>query len=280
MLNIGYVNLLKISRKSDYGLFLDGGLDDKGEPTSILLPQRYVKPEMNIGDSIEVFVGLDSEDRLFASTEYPYVMVGEIEMLEVVATNQFGAFLDWGLPKDLFLPFIEQTHPVKVGDQVIVAVYLDNTGRIASSMRLSRHISKKKAEFKPNDQVNAFVVEKNELGFKVVVNDAHFGILYANEVFEKLSVGQHLKVYVKKCRPDGKIDLYMQQLGYKAAASIEEKILQVLEEDGFLRFNEKTTPDEIHSRFGVSKKKYKMAIGGLYKKRLISIDDSGIRLVK
>lgn len=283
MLNVGYVNLLKVIKKTDFGLFMDGGLietgDDAGKNKEILLPHRYVKDDMVVGESYEVFVGLDSEDRLFATTEYPYVMVGEIEMLEVVQTNSFGAFLDWGLPKDLFLPFSEQSSPVQVGDQVIVACYLDNSGRIAASMRLNRHISKKKAELEPNTEVSALVLELNDLGYKVVVNDTHFGILYKNEVFEKLQVGQYIKAFVKKCRPDGKIDLYPQQLGYKAAAGIEDKIMAELDEDGFIQVTDKTPPEEIYRRFGVSKKKFKMALGGLYKKRLIQIDEKGIRKV-
>lgn len=274
MVNVGYVNKLKIVKETEFGLFLSG--DDELE---ILLPRRYVTEEMKVDDEIEVFVGLDSEDRLLASTDYPYVMVGEIEQLEVVSTETVGAFLNWGLPKDLFLPFIEQTRPLSVGDKVIVACYVDNTGRIAASMRLQRHVSQKKADIKPSEQVSAFVVEKNEIGYKVIVNDTHWGILYDSEVFEKLNIGQHLKAYVTKCRPDGKIDLYMQPLGYKAIPSVEEKILKVLEEDGFLAITDKTPAEKIYDLFQVSKKKFKMALGGLYKKRLISIEEKGIRLL-
>ncbi len=283
-MNVGYINKMKIVKASEFGLFLKAAEESQSPETveldakEVLLPRRYVLDTMRVGDEIEVFVGHDSEDRLVASTEFPYAMVGEVEQLEVVQTNTTGAFLDWGMPKDLFLPFIEQTHPVKVGDMVIVAVYIDNSGRVAASMRLARHISKLKGTWKQNDEVRAMVVEQTDIGYKVVVNDTHWGMLYKEEVFTKLKPGDHIKAYVTKCRPDGKVDLYMQKLGYSATPDIETLILKNLEEDGFIPITDKTPPEEIYRRFQVSKKKYKMAIGGLYKKRKILIDEKGIKL--
>lgn len=283
-MNVGYINKMKIVKASEFGLFLKAAEESQSPETvdldakEVLLPRRYVLDSMIVGDEIEVFVGHDSEDRLVASTEFPYAMVGEIEQLEVVQTNATGAFLDWGLPKDLFLPFIEQTRPVKVGDMVIVAVYIDNSGRVAASMRLARHISKEKGTWKQKDEVRAMVIEQTDIGYKVVVNDTHWGILYKDEVFTKLKPGDHIKAYVTKCRPDGKVDLYMQKLGYAATPDIEALILKNLEEDGFIPITDKTPAEEIYRRFQVSKKKYKMAIGGLYKKRKILIDEKGIKL--
>lgn len=274
VVQIGQLNKLKVIKHADFGVYLDGG--DDGE---ILLPLRDMPDPCEVDDIIEVFICYDSEDRLIATTQIPFVMVGEFAHLKVKAKESVGAFLDWGLPKDLFLPFSEQTREIRVGQYVIVHVYLDKSGRISASMRLDRHIDKEPGEYEENQSVDLMIAAKTELGFKAIINNRHWGILYENEVFQRLDIGQKLKGFIKKLRPDGKIDLSLSRLGYKAADDVAEKIMEVLKsKGGFLNITDKTSPEVIYQVFGVSKKKYKMALGGLYKKRLIAISDDGIKL--
>jgi predicted RNA-binding protein (virulence factor B family) len=276
LVQIGRLNSLKILKHSDYGVFLDGG--DLGE---ILLPSRYVPDDCDVDDVLEVFICYDSEDRLMATTEVPLAMVGDFAHLKVVSMTAVGAFLDWGLPKDLFLPFSEQTRDLSSGQDVVVFVYLDKSQRISASMRLERNISKEKPSYEDGQAVDLFITAKTDLGYKAVINGRHWGVLYANEVFQELTHGQRIKGYIKKMREDGKIDLALLQAGHKSAADIGERILQMIEEEGgSLPVNDKTSAEDIYQLFGVSKKKFKMAIGGLYKKRKIVIHDDGIELVK
>lgn len=274
VVQIGQLNKLKVIKHADFGVYLDGG--DDGE---ILLPLRDMPDPCEVGDIIEVFICFDSEDRLIATTQIPFVMVGDFAHLKVKAKESVGAFLDWGLPKDLFLPFSEQTREIRVGQYVIVHVYLDKSDRIAASMRLDRHIDKEPGEYEENQNVDLMIAAKTDLGFKAIVNNRHWGILYENEVFQRLDIGQKLKGFIKKLRPDGKIDLSLSRLGYKAADDVAEKIMEVLKaKGGFLNITDKTSPEVIYQIFGVSKKKYKMSLGGLYKKRLITISEDGIKL--
>lgn len=274
-MQIGQLNTLKISRESDQGLYLVGS-----DGVEILLPRRYVPTAFELGQEIEVFVSYDSEDRLIASTETPLAKVGEFAHLEVVAVEEVGAFLDWGLPKDLFLPYSEQTRNLRIGHDVVVFVYLDNSQRIAASMRLERHLEKTPGVYAEGQEVNILIVAETDLGFKAVVNGKHLGMLYGNEVFRPLQIGEKLKAFTKKPRPDGKIDLILEAVGYKAAADIGQKILTALKKkNGHLPIDDKTSAEIIYEMFGVSKKKYKIALGDLYKKRQITIQDDGIRLV-
>ncbi|WP_413578180.1 S1 RNA-binding domain-containing protein [Bdellovibrio sp. HCB290] len=276
MVEIGRLNKLKSVKRAEFGMFLDGG--DDGE---ILLPRRYVSDDMNAGDEIEVFVHFDSEDRLVATTELPKAMVGEFAHLMVKSVENVGAFLDWGLGKDLFLPFAEQTRDLRVGQAVVVYLYLDKTDRISSSMRLDRYISKEAGDYKEGQQVDLFVAAQTDLGFKAIINGKHWGMIYTNEIFDRLVHGQKLKGYIKKVRDDGKIDLSLQKLGHQSSEDIGPLILERLrEEGGFLPINDKTSADLIYEMFGVSKKKYKMALGDLYKKRIITVKDDGIYLNK
>lgn len=275
MVQIGQVNKLKVLKHSDFGVFLDGG--DDGE---ILLPLRYMPEQCEVDDIIEVFVCYDSEDRLIAMTEMPFAMVGTFAHLKVKSIERVGAFLDWGLPKDLFLPFSEQTRELKIGQYVCVYLYIDKSDRISSSMRLDRFIDKEPGTYEVGQSVDLFIAAKTDLGYKAIINGRHWGMLYSNEVFQALDHGQRLKGFIKNLREDGKIDLSLQQLGHKAAADIGEQILQILKaKGGFLPINDKTAAETIYDLFGVSKKKYKMALGGLYKKRLITVDEDGVRLV-
>nr|BFD67588.1 S1-like domain-containing RNA-binding protein [Bdellovibrio sp. HAGR004] len=276
MVQIGQINKLKVIKRAEFGVFLDG--DSDGE---ILLPRRYMPEKCELGDELEVFICYDSEDRLMATTEMPFAMVGTFANLRVKSMERVGAFLDWGLPKDLLLPFREQTRDLKVGQYAVVYLYLDKSDRISASMRLERFIDKEPGTYEPGQAVDLFIAAKSDLGYKAIINNRHWGLLFGNEVFQRLDYGQKLQGYIKNVRDDGKIDLTLQQqTGYKAAAGIAEKILQVLKErGGFLPINDKTDAEVIYDLFGVSKKKYKMALGGLYKQRLVTISDDGLRLV-
>lgn len=274
LVDIGRFNKLKITKLVDFGAYLDGGED--GE---ILLPRKFVPENPQVGDEIEVFVCFDSEDRLMATTEKPHAQVGEFAYLTVVAATRVGAFLAWGLDKDLFLPFAEQTHNIRPGDQVVVYLYLDNTDRIAASMRVERFLADEPGDYEIGQGVDLMIYNRTDLGFKALINGDHAGMLYHNEVFQPLKIGQKLRGFIRNIRAeDGKIDLALQKTGHQGAEDVGPKILELLQKNnGFLALTEKTPPEKIYELFGVSKKKYKIALGGLYKQRLISIDDDGIR---
>lgn len=276
MVQIGKINNLKVLKHVDFGVYLDGG--DDGE---ILLPLRFMPDPCEVGDEIDVFICYDSEDRLIATTETPKAMVHDFALLKVVATSNVGAFLDWGLSKDLFLPFAEQTRALRVGQEVLVYIYVDKSDRLSASMRLERNIEKTAANYEEGQKVNLIIAGRTDLGFKAIIEKRHWGVLYGNEVFQPLRQGQQIEGYIKKMRPDGKIDLSLQRSGHKAIREdVGPKILELLKQkNGFLPVNDKTPPEEIYRLFGVSKKQYKVALGGLYKKRLISVDEDGIRLV-
>ncbi len=274
MIEIGRFNKLKVVKKVEFGVFLDG--EEDGE---ILLPHRSAPENCEVGDELEVFIYRDSEDRLVATTEIPFAQLGEFANLRVKALEKVGAFLDWGLPKDLLLPFSEQTRELRIGQYALVFLYLDKSDRICGSMRLDRYIDKTPGNYEAEQEVDLIVAARTDLGFKALVNGRHWGMLYSNEVFTSLEIGQRTKGYIKSVRPDGKIDLSLQKFGHKGSDDIGEKILALLKaRGGHLEINDKTAADTIYQLFGVSKKKFKMALGGLYKKRIVTIDDSGIRL--
>ncbi len=211
------------------------------------------------------------------------VKLGEFALLEVVAVEPIGAFLDWGQPKDLFLPFAEQEGRVEAGEKVIVYTYLDKAERVTASMRLNRNKAKFELKYQAGDAVDLLIAAKTDIGFKAIIDNKHMGLLFKNEVFQELHYGQQIEGYIKALRPDGKVDLSLQSglTGHKAAVGIDEKILELLKaKDGFLPINDKTPSEYIHGLFGVSKKKYKIALGALYKKRLITISEDGIHLAK
>ncbi|KYG62414.1 GntR family transcriptional regulator [Bdellovibrio bacteriovorus] len=276
MLDLGHIQKLKIVEIIERGAYLDDGHGNE-----VLLPLKEVPPDSQQGQELEVFIYRDSEDRLIATLDRPFVEVGAFASLKVKSVDKVGAFLDWGLPKDLFLPFSEQTRDLIPGQYVTVAVYIDNSDRIAASMRWDRHLSKEPAIYKANQAVSLVIMGRTDLGYKALVEGKHSGMLYANEVFERLDIGQKINGFVKQVRPDGKIDLLMQAMGNFGTSDLSVKILEALKaKGGFLPVTDKTDPEEIYRLFGVSKKKYKMALGGLYKKRQIAIEDNGIRLIK
>ena len=278
MLQIGKPNTLKIVKEVDFGLYLDGG-EEYGE---ILLPKRYVPEKFEIEDNLEVFIYRDSEDRIIATTETPIAMVGDFALMEVASVNDFGAFLEWGLQKELLVPFREQKNDMEKGKSYVVYVYLDDeTKRIAASSKLNKFLDNIPVEYEPNQEVNLFIASKTDLGYNAIINGVHWGILYENEVFKPLERGQKIKAFIKKVREDEKIDLYLHKAGYDKVDALTNKILETLkDEGGFLEINDKTPSTIIYEVFGESKKTFKKALGTLYKKRLIDIEKRGIKLLK
>ncbi len=276
MADIGKMNVLPVLRSSDFGLFLDGG-----ELGDILLPKRYAADSLKPGDTVEVFIMLDSEDRLTATTLKPFAMVDEFACLRVVSVTAVGAFLDWGLPKDLLVPFREQKTKMREGQFQMVRIYLDRvSGRLAATAKLDKFLDKSEANFDPGEKVELLVCAKTDLGYKVIVNGSHWGLVFSNEVFQPLERGQRLDGFVKQLREDGKIDLCLQKPGYEKVTNLTDVILNHLKgQGGFMPITGKSSPEEIRALFGVSKKTYKQAIGALYKKRRIEFVDEGTKLV-
>jgi uncharacterized protein len=274
---IGKHNSLRIIRDSKSGLYLDGG--ELGE---ILLPNRYVPQRFSRGQQLEVFIYLDSEDRLVATTETPRASVGEVATLKVVSIHpRMGAFLDWGLSKDLLLPFREQTGPVEVEQDVTVRVYVDpKSERIVASMRLDRGADKEVPDYRPGEPVEFVISEQTDLGYKALVEGRHRGLLYHESVSGPLTVGQRLKGFVRAVRPDGKIDLSLDQSGYQRVAPLVARIVQALERHGGrMALDDDSPPEAIRQAFGASKKAFKQALGSLYKTRRIRFCRPGIELL-
>lgn len=272
---LGDYNNLKIVKRVSFGLYLDG--DEDGE---ILLPAKYVPDGYDIGDIIKVFVYLDNEERLVATTEEPLAKVGDFALLRVAWTNDYGAFLDWGLLKDLFVPFSEQEGKMVKGNSYLVYVTIDRKSyRIYASARLDKYLSRTKPPYETNEEVDIIVWRRTDLGWKVIVNGNHSGLVFANEVFRDLKTGDRLKGYVKRVRTDGKIDIVLQRHGVAGDDDSSMRLLSAIEaQRGFLPLNDNSSPDEIYSMLGMSKKAFKRAAGKLYKQRLIVIDDDGLRL--
>ena len=278
MANIGKRNTLTVLRDSTSGIYLDGG--EHGE---ILVPNRYVPRGVAPGDRLEVFVYRDSEDRLVATTETPRVTVGQVATLKVIGLNrQIGAFLDWGLAKDLLLPFREQTGPVRVGQDVAVRVYLDNkTQRIVASMKLERDSAPEPPGYRTGQEVEFLITDKTPLGYNALVEGKHRGLLYHEGISVPVMIGQKLKGFVRVLRPDGKIDLSLDQAGYRRVAPLALRIIQALQRNkGRLGLDDNSPPEEIRQAFGASKKAFKQALGTLYKARRIRFSKPGIELLE
>ncbi len=275
MTQIGKYNTLKVLRKVEFGFYLDG--QPEGD---ILLPLRYAPENLKIGQEIEVFIYLDSEDRLIATTEQPYATVGQFAYLNVASVNPIGAFLDWGLPKDLLVPFREQKQPMEEGKSYVVFIYIDaETDRIAASAKLGQFLNHEPINYLPGDEVDIMITAISELGYKAVIFNRHEGILYKNEVFQTLRKGQELKAFILKIRPDGKIDLRLHKEGYDKIDHIAQSILDYLRShDNFIEITDKSPAEEIYHHFGMSKKTFKKAIGALYKEHLIMTGKNGISL--
>ena len=277
MATIGRRNTLSIVRESTPGLYLNGG--ELGE---ILLPGRYIPPNLKPGAKLDVFIYRDSDDRLVATTETPLAHVGEFVCLKVVSVNQrIGAFLDWGLSKDLLLPFREHLGPLRVGQKVVVAVYVDpKTDRIVASARLRRHLSPDTPTYASGQPVNLLVTGQTPLGYTVIVANAHEGLLYRDQVAVPIEIGQRLKGFVRLVRPGGKIDVSLDAAGYQRVASLQLQVLSALERNGGrLEFDDNSSPEAIRIAFGVSKKAFKQTLGALYKSRRIRFLNPGIELL-
>ena len=275
---IGRMNSLQVVKHTDFGLYLDGGAD--GE---ILLPKRYIPKDTpsEVEDWLNVFIYLDSDDKLIATTETPKVQVGQFASLKVVDINRVGLFLDWGLPKDLLLPHSEEKRPLQVGDYCVVYVFVDKRSkRITATARLDRYLDNVPATYTVGQEVDLLVAESTDMGFKAIINGKHWGLIHKNELFKFLRSGMQEKGFIKEVRADGKISLSLQALGQEAASSLGEQILAKLREhDGVLPLNDKSSPEAISALFRVSKGNFKKAIGGLYKQGRIVIHDDRIELV-
>ena len=277
MIEIGKYNKLKIVKDLDFGVYLDGGND-----LEILLPARYVPKNVKPGDELEVFIYHDNEGRLIATTARPHAIVGEFKYMEVKAVNEMGAFLDWGLMKDLMVPFKEQKMAMQEGRWYLVHIRLDHvTERIMASARIDKFIGNIPPAYKQNEEVDILIADETEIGYKVIINNSHWGLIYHSEVFQRLDMGEERKAYIKEVREDEKIDVSLTPLGYEKIGGIAGIILNSLEaQGGFIAVHDKSEPDIIYSLFRCSKKSFKQAIGTLYKQKRIAIEENGIRLIK
>lgn len=275
MVVIGKRNSLEVVKHVDFGVYLNGGQYDE-----ILLPKRYVPKETDVGDVLDVFIYLDSEDKLVATTLTPKAMVGEVAKLKAVAVSKAGAFMDWGLPKDLLVPFSEQQLTIEEGRSYLVYLYLDKeTDRIAGSTKLNRYIGKTEPDYQRGEEVDLTITQRTDLGYVAAINHSHWGMVFHGELFRPLRVGQKVKGFIKRVRDDGKIDLTLQKEGYDKVDELSKRVMNVLRaEGGFLPLSDKSPADEIYQKFGVSKNAYKMTIGRLYKQRQITIKREGISL--
>ena len=276
-IKLGDYNRLTIVKEVDFGMYLDGG--DEGE---ILLPKRYVPENCKPGDELEVFLYLDQDERLIATTQQPLAKVGEFACLEVAWVNQYGAFLNWGLMKDLFCPFHEQKQRMEIGNRYVVAVFIDEESyRIAASAKVEHFFATNFPPYQPGEKVDLLVWQTTDLGFKVIIDNAYPGLVYRSQVFKSIRIGDSLQGYIMGVRPDGKIDVSLQPHGRQQTTDFAETLLQYLRDhDGFCELGDKSDAQDIKHRFEVSKKVYKKAIGDLYRRRLITLEDAGIRLVE
>ena len=276
-MHIGKYNDLTISRKTENGFYLE----DDGH-NEVLLPNKYCTEEMQIGDNIQVFVYKDSLSRLVATTQTPLLTLGEFGYLKVKSKSDFGAFLDMGLEKDLLVPLREQRHDLKIGRSYLVYLYIDDeTDRLVGSTYTKKHLNQDIHNLKENQKVNILIGDETDLGWKVIINGAYEGLLYRNEVFRKLVPGEKTEAYIKRLRPDNKVDVTLQHSGFKHIRSMKDVLLDKLEANqGFLSLTDKSTPEEIMETLQMSKKAFKKTVGQLYKDKIITIDSNGIRILR
>ena len=273
---LGKYNQLEVVKTVDFGVYLNGG--DDGE---ILLPTRYVPEGCKPGDMVNVFIYLDNEERLIATTLQPKVQVGEFACLEVAWVNEYGAFLDWGLMKDLFVPFREQKQKMLKGHRYVVHAHVDEDSyRIMASAKVERYLSKEIPSYQVGDEVEVMAWQRTDLGYKVIVENRFSGLVYQKEIFQQLEPGMRLTAYVRQVREDGKIDLTLQKDGKQKVDDFSGVLLDYIKEQGgYTPLNDKSAAEEIYEVFGVSKKTFKKAVGDLYKRRLVLLVEGGIRLV-
>lgn len=277
MAEIGKISGLRVLRKTESGFLLDG--EELGE---IFMPRSFAPPDVTEGDLLEVFLYPDSEGRLLATPQRPRAVAGECAFLKVTAVTPVGAFLDWGLKKELLVPFSEQKQKMEEGKSYTVCVYLDEkTKRIVASSKLSRHLDTQPHEYQENQPVDLLIFGQTAMGYRTIINNSHWGILYKSEVFQPLTRGERTTGFIKKLREDGRIDLCLHKPGPEKVGELADKILDMLrEQGGFIAVTDKSPSGMISSLFGVSKKTYKKAVGALYRRRLVVIEETGIRLVQ
>lgn len=277
MIELGKFNELTMVREKQQGVYLTDGSGDE-----VLLPGSYVPDGARPGTKINVFVYHDSEDRLVATTETPRILLHEFAWLRVKDTNSTGAFLDWGLPKDLLVPFDEQENRMQEGEGYVVYLYIDEkSGRLTASSKLNRYFEKENIELTPNEEVKLLVFKETPLGYEVVINQKYKGLVYSNEVFQEVEVGDKLIGHIKSIRPDNKIDVRLEAPGFKKVPSHADRFLAFLaKNNGFVPLTDKSSPEEIHLLLEMSKKTFKMVVGTLYKERKIALKDNGIQLIK
>ena len=276
-MKIGEYNELRINRTVDFGAYL---IDD--DTHEVLLPKRYLTPEMKVGDTIRVFVYNDSENRPVATTEQPYAVVGDFALMRVKAVNKVGAFLDWGLvAKDLLVPFSEQRVDMKVGRSYIVRVYLDEAShRIVASAKLAKFLNQTDPDYYHREKVEVLVTQRSDLGYRVIVDNAHWGQIYQNEIYQDVNVGDRLTAFVKQVRPDGKVDVTLAKIEKMRVDDLSDRILDYLNShNGEMTLTDKSDPDDINKAFSCSKKDFKKALGLLYKQQKITLGDT-VRLTK
>ena len=278
MIHLGDFVELSILRQASVGLFLG---NDQGD--EVLLPNKYCSEEMRTGESVRVFVYRDSEDRIIATTLRPKILINEFALLKVTAVSEVGAFLDWGLEKELLVPFREQRQRMEEGRWYIVYLDLDHkTDRLFASNKVDKFLQNEEITVSKGEEVDLLVLQKTDLGYAVIINHNHRGLVYENEIFKELNIGDQLKGYVKNIREDNKIDISLQAIGYNHSNDANSELIYSIlsENDGFLAVTDKSTPEEIYTQFGISKKAFKKSIGTLYKQRIISLQSDGIKLLK
>lgn len=285
MIDVGKSHHLEILKHVDFGVYLHGGLLDDGEIEEILLPQKYLPEndeDWQVGKFIDVFVYLDSEDRPIATTEIPYAKLGQCAALNVVGQSQFGSFLDWGLLKDLLVPFKEQRVPMEVGRSYVVYIFMDVTNRIAATSRLSRYMNEENNDdFAIREEVDLLIASRSDLGYKAVINGTHLGLIHNNDVVRPIKVGDQFKGYIGEPREDKRINLTLQKLAFEMRGELSDKILTYLgEHGGTIHLTDKSSPEDINAIFHVSKSNYKKALGKLFKEGKIAFHQKTVRLIE
>lgn len=274
MAELGKYNRLKINRFVDFGAYVDGG--ELGE---ILVPLKYIPEDLVEEDEIDVFVHLDGEERYVATTEDVKAEVGECASMEITAVSDHGAFADWGLVKNLFIPFREQKFKLIVGDRAIIYVYIDEiTNRLAGTTKIENYIKYDSSSFREKERVKVLVYRKTPSGFLAIIENRCLGMIYQNQIFQKLNIGDRITAFVKKIRDDHKIDLTLQEEGYNKVEDFSDVLYQYLEKNKETNLTDKSSPEAIRDEFGVSKKVYKQAVGKLYKLKKIILTDGKIKL--
>lgn len=276
MIEAGHYYTLKVVKKVDFGMYLDAN------GTELLLPKRFVPAGLSEGDEVKVFVYHDNEDRLIATTQQPYATVGEMALMKCVGKTSHGAFLEWGIMKDVFVPLSNMKARMQEGGSYLVYLYIDEmTGRVTATEKIEKYLSNDTLTVQENDTVDLMAWLQTDIGYKMIINNRHTGVLHFNDVFRDLQYGEKLQGYIKKIREENKIDIGIGEKGYKRVDTETQRILDLLKEnDGYLPYNDKSSPEDIYAFFGISKKTFKMTVGVLYKDRKIELTQTGIKLLE